>query len=172
MSNPLIQSLHLGRFGKISNSPTKRGIFEELTLLLNTVPVGMEIFLNHFHLGWKHERNVDGLIIFSAFPFRQNSSIVELSKILSNNGLDDTLSNKSLGPNEIRKVLSEYLLNLSPVKPRDHYSSGRVPKKARDQIYNRYISHKNARNNQIAIKTIDLFPNINRLTIKMSMAWQ
>ena len=170
MSIPLLQSLQLGIFGKISNSPTKKGIIEELILLLNTVPVGMETFLNHFHLGWKHESNVDGLIIFSAFPSQQNFSTVELFKILSSNGLDDTVSIKSLGPNEFGEILSDYLLNLSPVKPGDHYSSGRVPKKARDQIYNRHISHKKAQNNQIAIKTIEPFPNINRLTIKMSMA--
>ena len=100
--------------------------------MLNTVPVGMETFLNHFHLRWKHESNVDKLIIFSAFPSQQNSSIVELSKILSNNGLDDTVNIKSMGPDELRKVLSDHLLNQSPVKPRDLYSSGQVPKKARD----------------------------------------
>ena len=124
MSNPLLQPLQFGIFGKISNSPTKRGIIEKLTLLLNTVPFGMETILNRFHLGWKHESNVDGLMIFSAFPSQQNSSIAEVSKILSNKGLDDAVSVESLGPNELRKLLSDYLLNLSPVKPRDHYSSG------------------------------------------------
>ena len=88
----------------IPNSPTKRGIIEELLLLLNTVPVGMETFLYHFHLEWKHESNVDGLFIFSAFPFQQNSLIVQLAKILSNNGLDGTVSIKILAPNELRKV--------------------------------------------------------------------
>ena len=59
MSNPLLQSLQRGFFGKISNSRTKKEINEELILLLNTGPVGMETFLNHFNLGWKHESNVD-----------------------------------------------------------------------------------------------------------------
>ena len=99
-------------FGKISNSPTKREIIEEFKLLLNTVPVGVETFLNHFHLGWKHENNVDGLIIFSAFPSQQSSPI-EFSKILSNIRLDDTVSTKSLGPDELRKVFSDHFPNHS-----------------------------------------------------------
>ena len=127
----------------------------------------METFLGHFHLKWKRESKVDGLFIFSAFPSQQ---IFSISKILSNNGIDDTVSFKSLGPNELRKILSYHLPNHPPVKPRDLYSSGPYPKKARDQINNRHISRKKAQNNQIAIITIERFPNINRLTIKMSMA--
>ena len=91
--------------------PTKKEIIEQLILLLKTVPVGMETFLNHFHQGWKHESNVDGLIILSAFPCQQNSSIVEMSKILSKFGLEDTVSIESLGPIELSKVLCYHLPN-------------------------------------------------------------
>ena len=54
-------------FWERSNSPTKREIIEELLLLLNTVPIGRETFIKHFHLWRKHESNVDGLIIFLRF---------------------------------------------------------------------------------------------------------
>ena len=109
---------------------------------------------------------------FSPFSSRWISLVVELSEKLSFIGLDDFVSIKSLGLIELRKTLSNQLPYHSPVKPRDLYSSGRYPKKARDHFYNRHFSYKKAQNIQIAINAIEIFPKINRLTIKMSTAWQ
>ena len=136
MSNPLLQSLQLGIFGKISNSPTKMEKIEELILLLNTVPVGMETPPNHSCLEWKHESNVDGFIILSAFPSQQNVSIVEFYKILCNNGLDDRVSIETYGSKELRKILSDHLLNHRPSSEATFtYHSG-ITKKTRDHFYN------------------------------------